>query len=117
MARDPGDLDAFKGHPILDRSGSRIGRLESLHNVPGTTRCRWGEVQLEGAAKTKFVPLTGLKAAGDKLRIEYDKSLVMDAPTLKSLGGTRYEDLRRHYWFGEGASHVPKPTGPPDDWP
>jgi uncharacterized protein (TIGR02271 family) len=98
------DLDTvrtWEGRTLLDRDGSRIGRIDAIYLDDQTGQPEWALVTtgLFGT-KASFVPLAQATQTDDDVRVPYDKQLVKDAPRVDpdgQLSEAEERQLWRHY--------------------
>jgi uncharacterized protein (TIGR02271 family) len=100
------DLDAvriWEGRTLLDREGSRIGRIDAIYLDDQTGQPEWALVNtgLFGT-KSSFVPLAQAFQSDHDVVVPYDKQLVNDAPRIDPdghLSQAEEQQLWRHYGF------------------
>ena len=99
----------WEGQTLLDREGEKIGRIEEIFLVEETGRPEWALVKV-GRIKshTTLVPLTSAQAAGDGVKIGFEKDVVEDAPPIDADGDEPSEQevraVYRHYGIDEEAT-------------
>jgi hypothetical protein len=97
------DLDtllSWRGRKVRDRDGEDLGTLGDLY-LDESDRPAYGGVRtgLFGRRES-VVPLAGMTAAGDEVRVPYGAALVRDAPSVEGDDGLGPEDEERlagHY--------------------
>jgi PRC-barrel domain len=102
----------WRGHPVVDQSGDKIGDLEAVYFDTATDQPSFGTVRIGIATRHKltFVPLDGATVGPDFLKVRYDKKLVKSAPTIDMDGELRAADeepLFRYY----GIDYLPGASG------
>ena len=98
------DLDTvrtWQGATLVDRNGSRVGRIDAIYLDDQTGQPEWALVNtgLFGT-KASFVPLAQATEADGDVRVPYDKQLVKDAPRIDPdghLSEAEERQLWRHY--------------------
>jgi len=95
--------DAWIGREAVDRTGDKVGKIESIYYDDQTGRPEWVAVGtgLFGR-KVTFVPIAGSNEHGDGLQLGYDKDTIKDAPNCEADGHLSEEEERRlysHYQF------------------
>jgi uncharacterized protein (TIGR02271 family) len=98
------DIDTvrgWQGRTLVDRDGDRIGSIDAIYLDDHTGEPEWALVNtgLFGT-NASFVPLAQATAAGDNVRVPYDKQLVKDAPRIDPdghLSEAEERQLWRHY--------------------
>ncbi|MBY8888298.1 PRC-barrel domain-containing protein [Streptomyces sp. PTM05] len=99
---EAGDIREWRGHDVVDDSGKKIGTLESVY-VDTTTDLPSFATVTVGMLKGKrlaFVPLAGATVGPGYLKVQFDKSLVKDAPAIDTDGELPAEDeeaVFKHY--------------------
>jgi uncharacterized protein (TIGR02271 family) len=98
------DIDTvrtWEGRTLVDRDGSRVGRIDAIYLDDQTGEPEWALVNtgLFGT-RSSFVPLAQATQAGEEIRVPYDKQLVKDAPRVdpdQHLSEAEERQLWRHY--------------------
>jgi uncharacterized protein (TIGR02271 family) len=98
------DMDTvrtWEGRTLLDRDGSRIGRIDAIYLDDQTGQPEWALVNtgLFGT-KSSFVPLAQATQTDHDVGVPYDKQLVKDAPRVDPdghLSEAEERQLWRHY--------------------
>jgi uncharacterized protein (TIGR02271 family) len=95
--------DAWIGRDAFDRTGEKVGKIQSIYYDDQTERPEWVAVRtgLFGH-KVTFVPIAGSSEHGDDLQVAYDKDTIKDAPNCDADGHLSEEEERRlysHYQF------------------
>src|SRR4051794_6518267 len=82
-AQDIDTVLAWRGRPVLDRDGDKIGTLGDVYLDRETDRPAWVGVRtgLFGTRES-MMPLQGIEEAGDDLRVPWEKAQVKDAPNV-----------------------------------
>lgn len=85
---DVDDIRDWRGQPVLDESGSKIGSLEAVYFDTSTEEAVFATVKvgLPGGGKLIFVPLAGARVSPKHLRVLADKKLAKDAPSIATDG-------------------------------
>jgi hypothetical protein len=80
--RDWRDLD------VVDPAGDKVGSLESVYFDTATDSASFAAVQtgLLGRRRLVFVPLVGAVVAPKYLKVQFDKKLIKDAPSIDTDG-------------------------------
>jgi uncharacterized protein (TIGR02271 family) len=98
------DIDTvrtWEGRTMVDRDGSRIGRIDAIYLDDQTGQPEWALVNtgLFGT-KSSFVPLAQATQTDQDVGVPYDKQLVKDAPRIdpdQHLSEAEEQQLWRHY--------------------
>jgi uncharacterized protein (TIGR02271 family) len=98
---DLNSVRAWQGRTLVDRDGSRIGRIDAIYLDDHTGQPEWALVTtgLFGT-KASFVPLAQATQTDQDVRVPYDKQLVKDAPRIDpdgQLSEAEERQLWRHY--------------------
>jgi hypothetical protein len=96
------DIREWRGHTVVDDSGSKIGDLEALYVDTRTDEFSFGTVKIGmlSRARLVFVPLAGAKVGPGYLKVAFPKKLVRDAPSIDTDGELMATDepgVFRHY--------------------
>ncbi|AZS84607.1 PRC-barrel domain-containing protein [Streptomyces griseoviridis] len=85
---EAGDIREWRGHDVVDPSGSKIGTLESVYVDTATDEPSFATVTvgLLGRRRLVFVPLAGATVAPDQLIVIHDKDTVKQAPSIDTDG-------------------------------
>ncbi len=102
----------WRGHPVVDPSGDKIGDLEAIYfdtatDLPSFATVRIGIV---GRHKLTFVPLAGATVSPDHVTGRHEKKQVKGAPSIEMDGELRAADeepLFRYYTM----DYLPGATG------
>ena len=78
----------WRGSPVLDPDGSKIGTLEAVYVDTTTDDPSFASVTtgIISRHKLTFVPLAGATVAPDHVRVTVGKDLVKDAPSIDTDG-------------------------------
>ena len=78
------DVRDWRGSDIVDLEGSKIGTLEAVYFDTATEQPAFATVRvgMVGRHRLTFVPLAGATVAPKHLRVQADKKLVKDAPSI-----------------------------------
>jgi hypothetical protein len=101
---EAGDIREWRGHDVVDRSGHKIGTLESVYVDTATDQPAFATVTvgLPTRHRLVFVPLAGATVGPGYLKITYAKRLVKDAPSIGTDGvlpAGDEEAVFRHYYL------------------
>jgi sporulation protein YlmC with PRC-barrel domain len=105
----------WRGRNVVDREGTKVGRLEEVYLDQQTGRAEWLLVHtgLLGT-KSSFAPLAGARVDGEDVRIGYSKQEVKDAPSVEADGELSQEEEARLYaHYGLDYSEPRSDTGMP----
>lgn len=96
------DIREWRGHNVVDNSGSKIGELEALYVDTRTDEYSFGTVKVGLLSRSRlvFVPLAGAKVGPGYLKVAFTKKLVRDAPSIDTDGellATDEPSVFRHY--------------------
>jgi hypothetical protein len=82
------DIMEWRGHDVVDRSGSKIGMLEAVYVDTASDLPSFGTVRvgLPTRHRLAFVPLAGARVGPGYLKVNADKKLVKDAPAIDTDG-------------------------------
>ncbi|GAA4208895.1 PRC-barrel domain-containing protein [Actinocatenispora rupis] len=105
------DIAQWKGAPVVDRDGGKIGTLEAVYVDAASDEPVFGAVKLglPGFHKIALVPLDGAAVGRDDLRVPYEKAIVKGSPTIgvgDELPADQEPAIYAHYQL----SYVPAPT-------
>jgi sporulation protein YlmC with PRC-barrel domain len=106
------DLRDWRGSDVVDSEGSKIGTLEDVYFDTATDQPVFATVQvgMVGKRRLVFVPLAGATVAPKHVRVQADKSLVKDAPSIDvdgELAATDEPAIFEHY----GLAYQPGASG------
>ncbi|HEU4975447.1 MAG TPA: PRC-barrel domain-containing protein [Baekduia sp.] len=92
------DVQAWRGHKVLDPEGHKIGTVEDVYLDRETSEPEWAAVKtgLIGS-NVSFVPIHGVTPTDGELRLPYTKEQVKDAPEIEVDGALSVEDEERLY--------------------
>jgi uncharacterized protein (TIGR02271 family) len=113
------DMDTvrtWEGRTLVDRDGSRIGRIDAIYLDDQTGQPEWALVNtgLFGT-KASFVPLAQATQTDQDVGVPYDKQLVKDAPRVdpdQHLSEAEERRLWRHYGLDYDRPTRRRATGP-----
>jgi len=96
------DIREWRGHSVVDDSGSKIGELEALYVDTRTDEYMFATVKfgLLSRSRLVFVPTAGAKVGPGYLKVAFPKKLVRDAPSIDTDGDLMATDepgVFRHY--------------------
>ncbi|TDD63742.1 PRC-barrel domain-containing protein [Actinomadura rubrisoli] len=96
------DIREWRTHDVLDTGGHKIGTLEAVYVNTSTDEPAMAtvEVGLPTRRKLVFVPLGDATVGPGYVRVNYDKSLVKDGPSMGTddvLPAEDEEAVFRHY--------------------
>ncbi len=82
------DIREWRGHSVVDSSGSKIGTLESVYVDTATDTPAFATVTVGVPTRRRlvFVPLAGATVGPGYLKVTYPKSLVKGAPSIGTDG-------------------------------
>ncbi|HEU5159461.1 MAG TPA: PRC-barrel domain-containing protein [Streptosporangiaceae bacterium] len=85
------DIRAWRGHPVVDVEGKKIGELEAIYVDTGTDQPSFATIKvgMPGRQRLVFVPLSGSTVGPGYLRVTYDKKQVKSAPPIDTDGELR----------------------------
>jgi uncharacterized protein (TIGR02271 family) len=104
----------WRGAEVIDASGDKVGKVEEIYLDQETDQPEWALVKtgLFGG-KASFVPLSGATPEDDKLRVQYEKSQISDAPKIdtdQELSSQEEQELYAHYGMSYGSEGGDQPT-------
>lgn len=78
----------WRGYPVIDVAGAKIGSLEAVYVDTATDEPAFATVQvgLPGRRRLVFVPLDGATVAPGHLRVRWEKKQVRQAPSIDTDG-------------------------------
>ena len=96
------DIREWRGHDVVDDSGSKIGQLEALYVDTRTDEYVFGTVKVGLLSRQRlvFVPTAGATVGPNYLKVAFAKKLVRDAPSIDTDGELLAQDepaVFRHY--------------------
>jgi hypothetical protein len=95
------NLRDWIGLPVVDPSGDKIGQLESVYFDTSSDSPSFATIQTGLVGKKLiFVPLDGAVVAPKHLKVQFDKKLVKDAPSIDTDGeleASQEADVFAHY--------------------
>jgi hypothetical protein len=82
------DIRDWRGHDVVDPSGSKIGSLEAVYFDTATEQPTFATVKVGtvGRHRLVFVPLFEARVSPGHVRVTADKKLVKDAPAIDTDG-------------------------------
>ena len=98
------DVQTWSGRDAVDNDGDKVGAIKDIYLDRQSGEPEWAAVKtgLFGT-KVSFVPLEGASAAGDEVRLAYDKATIKDAPNVEADGELSPEEESRLYdHYGRG---------------
>ena len=108
---DVDDIRDWRGLPVVDKDGGKIGKLEAVYFDTATEEPSFATVKvgLPGGGRLVFVPLAGARVSPAHLRVIVDKKTAKDAPAIDTDGELTPElepDVYAHYGlvYERGAS-------------
>ncbi|HET9732031.1 MAG TPA: PRC and DUF2382 domain-containing protein [Acidimicrobiales bacterium] len=106
------ELQARLGQEVVDRSGTKIGKLQEIYvdeqgGGPAFLAVKTG---LFGS-KSTFVPVEGAVTSGDALTVPFDKDFVKDAPNVDEDGRISPADEMRLFEYYASSHGRPPATG------
>lgn len=105
------DISQWKGAPVVDPEGGKIGTLESVYVDAASDTPLFGAVKLglPGFHKIALVPLDGAAVGRNDLRVPYEKGQIKGSPTIgvdEELPADREPEIYAHYQL----AYEPAPT-------
>jgi hypothetical protein len=96
------DIRNWRGHNVVDDSGSKIGELEALYVDTRTDEYAFATVKIGLLSRQRlvFVPTAGATVGPSYLKVAFAKKLVRDAPSIDTDGELLAQDepaVFRHY--------------------
>jgi uncharacterized protein (TIGR02271 family) len=102
-------IASWPGRTVLDRDGSKIGKVKDVYEDIGTHQPEWLAISTSWfSGRTSFVPIEKIQERGNDIIVPFDEAKVKDAPTAGEDGRLSPEEenrLYRHY------GHNPATTG------
>jgi len=82
------DIREWRGHNVVDDSGSKIGELEALYVDTRTDEYTFATVKVGLLSRSRlvFVPTAGATVGPGYLKVAFPKKLVRDAPSIETDG-------------------------------
>jgi PRC-barrel domain len=82
------DIREWRGHHVVDDSGSKIGELEALYVDTRTDEYVFATVKIGKLSRSRlvFVPTAGAKVGPGHLKVAFSRKLVRDAPSIDTDG-------------------------------
>lgn len=79
------DIRDWRGHDVVDQSGSKIGTLEAVYFDTASEQPAFATVRvgMVGRHRLVFAPLADATISPRHLRVAADKDLVKDAPSIE----------------------------------
>ncbi len=105
------DIREWRGHNVVDDSGSKIGDLEALYVDTRTDEYLFATVKVGMLSRSRlvFVPLAGARVGPNYLKVPFARKLVRDAPSIDTDGELMAPDepaIFRHYELPYDASET-----------
>jgi uncharacterized protein (TIGR02271 family) len=95
------DIRTWRGREVVDTDGDKIGTLEDIYLDRQSGEPEWCAIRTGMfGTKVSFAPIRDASAAGEQIRVAFDKSQVKDAPKVEAdgeLSPEEEEQLYRHY--------------------
>src|SRR3954453_13282757 len=95
------DLNAMVGQTLVSPGGEKIGKIADVYVDQRSDQPEWLAVSTGMfGSKVSFVPLTGVRRAGDEYQASFDKEKVKEAPNAErdgALSEAEEDRLYRHY--------------------
>ena len=96
------DIREWRGHDVVDDSGSKIGQLEALYVDTRTDEYAFATVKVGLLSRQRlvFTPTAGATVGPNYLKVAFAKKLVRDAPSIDTDGELLAQDepaVFRHY--------------------
>ncbi|TYB49108.1 PRC-barrel domain-containing protein [Actinomadura chibensis] len=82
------DIRQWRGHDVLDESGSKIGQLEAVYVDTGTDQPTFVTVRIGLPTRQRlvFVPLAGSKVGPRHVRVAHPKKQIKSSPSIGTDG-------------------------------
>jgi len=82
------NLRDWRGKKVLDPASNKIGEVEAIYVDTATDEPSFMTVKVGfiGRHRLAFVPLSGATVTPDAVRVQYNKKLVHDAPSINTDG-------------------------------
>jgi hypothetical protein len=82
------DIRDWRGHDVVDQSGSKVGMLEAVYFDTASEEPTFASVRIgmPGRHRLVFVPLEGARVAPNHLRVMSAKKLIKDGPSIDADG-------------------------------
>jgi len=96
------DIREWRGHNVVDESGTKIGELEALYVDTRTDEYSFATVKTGMLSRSRlvFVPTVGAKVGPGYLKVAFSRKRVRDAPSIHTDGELLAGDepaVFRHY--------------------
>ncbi|TDD25229.1 PRC-barrel domain containing protein [Actinomadura sp. KC06] len=96
------DIREWRGHDVIDASGSKIGELEAVYVDTGTDLPSFATIKIGLPTRQRlvFAPLAGATVGPGHIRVAHQKKQVKNAPSIDTDGELLAEDeqsLFDHY--------------------
>jgi uncharacterized protein (TIGR02271 family) len=109
MTINTSDVAQLRGLQLIDRDGSKVGKIDEIYLDEQTGQPEWLAVNtgLFGT-NVSFVPLAQATNEGDAVRVPYEKSQIKDSPNASADGQLSQEEEQRlysHYGMEYGEHH------------
>ena len=106
------NLRDWRGEKVIDVEGDKIGELEAVYVDTATDQPAFVTVKVGmiGRHRLVFAPVVGATVSPSAVRVQYDKKLVTDAPSIDTDGELPAADepkLYAHY----GLAYQPGASG------
>ena len=94
MVFEADDIREWRGHNVVDDSGSKIGELEALYVDTRTDEYAFATVKIGLLSRQRlvFVPTAGATVGPGYLKVAFAKKLVRDAPSIDTDGELLAQD-------------------------
>lgn len=115
------ELSGLIGRTVIDGSGNKIGKVDSVYVDDQTDKPEWlGVATGLFGSHVSFVPLASAATRGDAVAVPYTKDQVKDAPHVdpdEALSEQEEARIYRHYGleYSEARSDTGLPEGATDD--
>jgi uncharacterized protein (TIGR02271 family) len=95
------DISTWRGRDVVDGNGDKVGTLEDIYLDRESGEPEWMAIRTGMfGTKVSFAPISDAAAAGEDIRVPYEKSQVKDAPKVEAdgeLSGDEERVLYEHY--------------------
>jgi sporulation protein YlmC with PRC-barrel domain len=101
MSIDVDQVLDWRGSPVVDRDGRKVGTFHEVYLDEGTSAPTWAAVKTGPLGlRRRVVPIVDAESDGTRVRIPFTKEQVLSAPTIDAEGWVPESDrsiVLRHY--------------------